>query len=254
VKVTGAVAVVTGGASGLGEATVRRFVADGARVVILDRDVDKGKALASELGATAAFAETDVTDEDSVLAALAVAGEMGPLRVAVNCAGIGVAARALGRDGPHPLGLFRRTIEVNLVGTFNMCRLAADAMSRTDPLDDGERGVLVNTASVAAFDGQIGQPAYAASKGGVAALTLPLARELARVGVRVVTIAPGTFDTPMLAGLPAEAVHALEADIPFPPRVGRPDEFAALVAHIVDNRYLNGEVIRLDGAIRMPPR
>ncbi len=249
-----AVAVVTGGASGLGEATVRRLVGAGAKVVILDRDADRGKALAGELGAATAFAETDVTDEGSVLAALAVAADLGPLRVAVNCAGIGVAGRALGRDGPHPLALYRRTIEVNLVGTFNVCRLAAAAMAGTEPLADGERGVIVNTASVAAFDGQIGQVAYASSKGGVVALTLPLARELARVGIRVLAIAPGTFDTPMLAGLPQEAVDALEADIPFPRRVGQPAEFAHLVAHIVENRYLNGEVIRLDGAIRMPPK
>jgi NAD(P)-dependent dehydrogenase (short-subunit alcohol dehydrogenase family) len=250
-----AVAVVTGGASGLGEATVRRLVGAGAQVVILDRDGDRGKALASELGSATAFAETDVSDEASVLAALAVAAEMGPLRIAVNCAGIGVAGRALGKDGPHPLALYRKTIEVNLIGTFNVCRLAADAMAKTTPIgDDGERGVIVNTASVAAFDGQVGQVAYSSSKGGVVALTLPLARELARVGVRVMTIAPGTFATPMLAGLPHEAVQALEADIPFPRRVGQPAEFADLVVHIVENRYLNGEVIRLDGAIRMPPK
>jgi NAD(P)-dependent dehydrogenase (short-subunit alcohol dehydrogenase family) len=249
-----AVAVVTGGASGLGEATVRRLVGAGAKVVILDRDADRGKALSGELGPAVAFAETDVTSEESVLAAIGVASEMGPLRIAVNCAGIGVAARALGKDGPHPLALYRKTIEVNLVGTFNVCRLAADAMARTEPLADGERGVIVNTASVAAFDGQIGQAAYASSKGGVVALTLPLARELARSGIRVLTIAPGTFETPMLASLPAEAVRALEADIPFPRRVGQPAEFADLVAHLVSNRFLNGEVIRLDGAIRMPAK
>jgi NAD(P)-dependent dehydrogenase (short-subunit alcohol dehydrogenase family) len=249
-----AVAIVTGGASGLGEATVRRLVGAGARVVILDRDADRGKALSTELGATVAFAETDVTSEESVLAAIGVASEMGPLRIAVNCAGIGVAARVLGKDGPHPLALYRTAIEVNLIGTFNVCRLAADAMAKTEPLADGERGVIVNTASVAAFEGQIGQAAYASSKGGVVALTLPLARELARLGIRVLAIAPGTFATPMLAGLPAEAVAGLEADIPFPRRVGEPAEFAQLVAHLVENRYLNGEVIRLDGAIRMPAK
>jgi NAD(P)-dependent dehydrogenase (short-subunit alcohol dehydrogenase family) len=254
VDVNGAVAVVTGGASGLGEATVRRLVGAGAKVVVVDRDGDRGKALASELGPATAFAEADVTSDESVLAAIAVAAELGPLRIAVNCAGIGVAAKALGKDGPHSLKLFRKAIEVNLVGTFNVCRLAADAMSRTEPLADGERGVIVNTASVAAFDGQIGQPAYAASKGGVVAMTLPLARELARIGVRVLTIAPGTFATPLLAGLPDEAIRALEADIPFPKRVGDPAEFAAFVAHIVENRFLNGEVIRLDGAIRMPAK
>jgi NAD(P)-dependent dehydrogenase (short-subunit alcohol dehydrogenase family) len=247
-----AVAVVTGGASGLGEATVRRLAEAGAKVVILDRDAERGKALSGELGVE--FAETDVTSEESVLAALAVANELGPLRIAVNCAGIGVAARTLGKDGPHPLALYRKTIEINLVGTFNVCRLAADAISRTEPLADGERGVIVNTASVAAFEGQIGQAAYSSSKGGVVALTLPLARELARVGIRVLAIAPGTFDTAMLATLPHDAVEALAADVPFPKRVGQPSEYADLVAHLVANRYLNGEVIRLDGAIRMAPK
>jgi NAD(P)-dependent dehydrogenase (short-subunit alcohol dehydrogenase family) len=254
-KLEGAVALVTGGASGLGEATVRRLVAGGARAVIVDRDVAKGQALAAELGASARFAEADVTASDPVQAAIDLASSLGPLRVAVSCAGVGWAARTVGKDGtPHDLELFKTVIGINLVGTFNVLRLAAAAMAKCEPSDDGERGVIVNTASVAAFDGQIGQISYSASKAGVAGMTLPAARDLSSVGVRVVTIAPGTFDTPMLALLPEPARQALAAGIPFPRRLGQPDDFAQLVAHIVANRYLNGETIRLDGALRMPPK
>jgi NAD(P)-dependent dehydrogenase (short-subunit alcohol dehydrogenase family) len=250
----GAVALVTGGASGLGEATVRRLAAGGARVVIVDRDTTRGPALAEALGTAVAFAEADVTMEDEVQAAVALAGELGPVRIVVNCAGIGAAGRMLGKDGPMPLARFRKVVEVNLIGTFNVCRLAAGAIALTEPLADGERGVIVNTASVAAFDGQIGQAAYSASKGGIVGMTLPIARELARTGIRIMTIAPGTFDTPLFDTLPAGARDALAADIPFPHRLGHASEYADLVAHIVANPYLNGTTIRLDGAIRMPPK
>ena len=250
-----AVALVTGGASGLGEATVRRLVGMGGRAVIVDRDRDKGETLAGELGDAAAFAAADVTSVDDVTAAVSRATEMGPLRIAVNCAGIGWASRVVGRDGsPHDLEIYKTVIGVNLIGTFNVLRLAAAAMAATEPLEDGQRGVVVNTASVAAFDGQIGQIAYASSKAGVVGLTLPAARDLASVGVRVVTIAPGTFDTPMLAMLPEAARQALAQGIPFPKRLGHVDDFAGLVEHIARNDYLNGETIRLDGALRMPPR
>jgi NAD(P)-dependent dehydrogenase (short-subunit alcohol dehydrogenase family) len=252
-KIAGSVALVTGGASGLGEATVRRLVQSGARALIVDRDSAKGSALAKELGA--AFAETDVVSHEQVLAAVNAASALGPLRIVVNCAGIGIAARTLGKDGaPHDLELYRTVIQVNLIGTFNVLRLAAAAMAKTPALEDGERGVIINTASVAAFDGQIGQVAYSSSKGGVVGLTLPAARDLSSVGIRVVTIAPGIFDTPMLALLPEPARQALGAGVPFPKRVGQPREYAALVEHIAQNSYLNAEVIRLDGALRMAPK
>ena len=247
------VAMVTGGASGLGGATTRRLAADGAQVVILDLVSSPGTALASELGDRVRFVPADVRDESSVQAAVDAARSMGELRIAVTCAGIGTAGRVVGRNGPLALADFQRTIDVNLVGTFNVLRLAATAMLGNEPVD-GDRGVVVMTASIAAYDGQIGQAAYAASKGGVVALTLTAARDLADKFVRVVTIAPGTFATPMLSGLPEEATAALEAGIPHPSRLGQPDEYAALVRHVVDNGILNGEVIRLDGALRMPPR
>jgi NAD(P)-dependent dehydrogenase (short-subunit alcohol dehydrogenase family) len=248
--------VVTGGASGLGEATVRRLVDAGATVTIVDRDGQRAEALAKELGDRAGFAVADVTDEGQVQAAVEQAAASGPLRIAVNCAGVGWASRVIARDGtPHDLGAFQFVVNINLIGTFNGMRFAASAMSKTDPIDeDGSRGVIVNTASVAAFDGQIGQIAYSASKGGIVGMTLPAARDLAPVGVRVLTIAPGTMDTPLLGQLPEEGRKALAANIPFPKRLGRSDDFAALVQHMVENDYLNGEVIRLDGAIRMPPK
>ncbi len=254
-ELAGASAVVTGGASGLGEATSRRLVAGGAKVVIVDRDQAKGEALATELGGGADYAPADVTSPDDIAAAVAHADELAPLRVAVNCAGVGWAGRVVARDGtPHDLDLFHTVLNINLIGTFNVLRLAAAAMARHEPNEDGERGVVINTASIAAFDGQIGQIAYAASKAGVVGLTLPAARDLAAVGVRVLTIAPGTFDTPMLALLPQEQRDLLAPGIPFPRRLGDPDDFAALVEHIVANDYLNGETIRLDGALRMPPK
>jgi NAD(P)-dependent dehydrogenase (short-subunit alcohol dehydrogenase family) len=255
-EISGAAAVVTGGASGLGEATVRRLVGAGAKVVILDRDTAKGEALAKDLGASAAYSPTDVTNAGDVAAAIELASSLGPLRIAVSCAGVGWAGRVVARDGtPHDLDLYSTVISINLIGTFNVLRLAAAAMAATEPTESSERGVIVNTASIAAFDGQIGQIAYASSKAGVVGMTLPAARDLASVGVRVMTIAPGTFDTPMLAMLPETARQALAAGIPFPPRLGDPDsDYAALVEHIVRNSYLNGETIRLDGALRMPPR
>jgi NAD(P)-dependent dehydrogenase (short-subunit alcohol dehydrogenase family) len=249
-------AVVSGGASGLGEATTRRLVARGAAVTILDLQEDRGQALAAELGGHTTFVRTDVTDEDSVQAAIAEAtGKDRPLRIAINCAGIGWAQRTVGRGGePHDLGAFTKIVMVNLVGTFNVLRLAAAAMSQTEPEEDGERGVVVNTASIAAYDGQIGQIAYAASKGGIVGLTLPAARDLSSVGVRVCTIAPGLVDTPLLGMLPEEARAALAAGIPFPKRLGRPDDFAQLAMDIVEHGYLNGEVVRMDGALRMAPK
>ncbi len=248
-------ALVTGGASGLGEATVRRLVTGGARVVIADLAVDKGEALAAELGEAAMFARTDVTDPGQVAAAVAAAGEMGPLRVVINCAGIGWAQRTIERDGtPHDLAGFAKVVQINLVGTFNVIAQAASAMSRTEPLVDGERGVIVNTSSIAAYDGQIGQAAYSASKGGVVGMTLPIARDLSSVGIRVCTIAPGLVDTPLLAGLPEPAREALAANVPFPKRLGVPDDFARLALAIIDHGYLNGEVIRMDGALRMAPK
>jgi NAD(P)-dependent dehydrogenase (short-subunit alcohol dehydrogenase family) len=251
----GKVALVTGGASGLGGATVRALAARGARVVIADRSRDQGEALARELGKDALFVETDVTDEAQMRAAVERAKtELGGLHVCIGCAGIGTAARVVGKSGPFPLDLFQLTVNVNLVGMFNMLRIAATAMSENQPDAGGERGIIVMTASIAAYDGQIGQVAYSASKAGVVGMTLPVARELARFGVRVMTIAPGTFDTPMLANLPEEQRQALAAGIPFPSRLGNPAEFAALALHIVDNAMLNGETIRLDGALRMPPK
>jgi len=252
-QLNGCVALVTGGASGLGAATVRRLAEGGAKVMIVDRDEARGQALASELGA--AFSKADVTDPAQIEAAIVAAGQLGPLRIAVSCAGVGFAARTLDRTGkPHDLEVFRTIVGVNLIGTFNVLRLAAAAIARSEPLEHGERGVIVNTASVAAFDGQIGQIAYAASKGGVAAMTLPAARDLAPVGIRVVTIAPGIFDTPMLGTLPDDRRAALATDVVFPKRLGDPAEYGALVAAIVETGYLNGETIRLDGGIRMPPK
>jgi NAD(P)-dependent dehydrogenase (short-subunit alcohol dehydrogenase family) len=247
------VALVTGGASGLGLATVRALAGAGAKVVIVDLPSSDGKDVAESIGDAARFSPADVTSEEPVSAALDVADQLGQLRVVVNCAGIGTAARVVGKNGPFPLDRFRRTVEVNLIGTFNVIRLAAERIARGEPVD-GERGVIVNTASVAAFDGQIGQAAYSASKGGVSALTLPVARELAQSLIRVVTIAPGLFETPMLAGLPEEARASLGAQVPHPARLGKPEEFADLALSIVRNPMLNGETIRLDGAIRMAPR
>ncbi len=248
-----AVALVTGGASGLGGATTRRLVADGAEVVIVDLAASPGADLAQELGDAVRFMPADVRDPAQVQAAIDVAQEQGELRIVVNCAGVGTPGRVVGRSGPHSLDSFQTVIDINLVGTFNVLRLAAVAMLENEPVD-GDRGVIVMTASIAAFDGQIGQAAYAASKGGIVGLTLAAARDLADKGVRVMTIAPGTFATPMLAGLPPEATAALEAQVPHPSRLGDPSEYAALVRHIIENGMLNGEVIRLDGALRMPPR
>jgi NAD(P)-dependent dehydrogenase (short-subunit alcohol dehydrogenase family) len=249
-------AVVSGGASGLGEATTRELAARGAAVTILDLQEDRGRALAAELGGHTTFIRTDVTDEASVRAAVEEAtGKDRLLRIAINCAGIGWAQRTVGRDNtPHDLDPFVKTVMVNLVGTFNVLRLAAAAMAATEPGEDGERGVVVNTASIAAYDGQIGQIAYSASKGGIVGMTLPAARDLSNVGIRVCTIAPGLVDTPLLGGLPEEARQALSAGIPFPKRLGRPADFAELALDIVQHGYLNGEVIRMDGALRMAPR
>lgn len=248
--------VVTGGASGLGAGTARMLVENGGRVVLVDLQREAGEALAKELGAQARFAETDVGNEESAQAAINTAvSAFGGLHGLVNCAGVAPAEKVLGKEGAiHRLATYQRVINVNLVGSFNMIRLAADAMSRGEPNAAGERGVIVSTASVAAFDGQIGQTAYAASKGGVVAMTLPLARELARSGIRVMTIAPGIFETPMLLGMPPEVQDALGKMVPFPSRLGKPAEYAALVRHIMENTMLNGEVIRLDGAIRMAPK
>jgi NAD(P)-dependent dehydrogenase (short-subunit alcohol dehydrogenase family) len=251
--IAGATALVTGGASGLGLATATRLVADGASIVVVDLPSSAGAEVADRLGDRARFVAADVTVEDDVRAALDAAVDLGELRVVVNCAGVGPAAKVLGRNGVHELELFSRTVQINLVGTFNVLRLAAERMAALDLVGE-ERGVIVNTASVAAFDGQIGQAAYSASKGGVVGLTLPIARELAELQIRVVTIAPGIFETPMLAALPEAARESLGKQVPHPSRLGRPDEYAALVAHIVSNPMLNGETIRLDGAIRMAPR
>ncbi len=248
-------ALVTGGASGLGEACVRRFVVQGARVVILDRDADKGQKLAGELGDAVRFAQADVTSEADVQAAIRAAEEaFGGLHINVNCAGVGWAERTVGKAGPHSLELFETVIKINLIGTFNVIRLAAARMSANEPNEEGERGVIINTASVAAFDGQIGQAAYSASKGGIVGMTLPIARDLSRSGIRVVTIAPGLFDTPLMGALPEEARQSLGAQVPFPSRLGRPAEFAHLAQAIIENPMLNGEVIRLDGALRMQPK
>ena len=271
--IKGTVALITGGASGLGAATARRLFDAGASVVLVDLPGSAGDAFAAELTASAAagagaaaaeggrravFVPADVTDEAQMQAAIDAASALGPLRIVVNCAGIATPGKVLGRDGVLPLEAFNRVIQINLVGTFNVIRLAAAAMAATEPaateLGGPERGVIINTASVAAFDGQIGQPAYAASKGAVAAMTLPVARELARSLIRVVTIAPGIFETPMMAGLPQEAQDSLGQQVPHPSRLGRPAEYANLAAHIVENAMLNGETIRLDGAIRMGPK
>jgi NAD(P)-dependent dehydrogenase (short-subunit alcohol dehydrogenase family) len=253
VEITDGVAVVTGGASGLGLATAEVLVAAGAKVVLLDLPGSPGEERAAELGDAVRFAAGDVRSESDVAAALDVADGLGPLRVAVNCAGTGNAIRVIGRKGVFPLADFTRIIEINLIGTFNVLRLAAERMVAHEPVGE-ERGVIINTASAAAFDGQIGQAAYSASKGGVVGMTLPIARDLASSYIRVVTIAPGLFDTPLLAGLPEEARASLGGQVPHPARLGRPAEFGALAAHIVANPMLNGEVIRLDGAIRMGPR
>jgi NAD(P)-dependent dehydrogenase (short-subunit alcohol dehydrogenase family) len=254
-QISGNVALVTGGASGLGLATVRRLHGAGASVVLMDLPTSNGTAVAKELGDRAAFSPGDVTSPDDVEAALdtALALTGGPPRIVVNCAGIGNAARTAGKDGPFPLDAFNRVIQVNLVGTFNVIRLAAFRMSQAEE-QDGERGVVVNTASVAAFDGQIGQAAYSASKGGIVGLTLPVARDLARLKIRVMTIAPGLFQTPLLGGLSEEQIKSIGSQVPHPSRLGQPEEYAALAAHIVENPMLNGETIRLDGAIRMAPR
>ena len=247
--------IVTGGASGLGAATVRRFHARGANVVIADLNAEMGEALAAELGSRAVFQRTDVSAEADAEACVAKAvSSFGSLQGLINCAGIGIAEKVLNKDGPQKLANFARVININLVGTFNMIRLAAEAMSKGEPNTAGERGVIVNTASVAAWDGQIGQPAYAASKAGIVGMTLPIARELARFGIRVCTIAPGLFYTPMMESLPPEVQESLGKSVPFPPRLGRPDEFAQLAAQIVENEMLNGESIRLDGALRLAPR
>lgn len=247
--------LVTGGASGLGGATVRVLAEAGANVVIVDLNQVKGAALAAELGERARFVAGNVADEEGMKKAIATTvSTFGALHGAINCAGIGVAEKTVGKEGPHALASFKKIIEVNLIGTFNVIRLTAAQMAGQEPQASGERGVIVNTASIAAFDGQIGQAAYAASKGGIVGMTLPIARDLARLGIRVVTIAPGLFDTPLLAGLPEEVKQVLGAQVPFPPRLGDPSEYGALAKHIIENEMLNGEVIRLDGALRMPPK
>ena len=251
--IKGLAAIVTGGGSGLGAATAAHLATLGCKVAVADINQAAAEAQAARIGGVGVAC--DVADSSSAEAAFAAArAAHGPVRVLVNCAGVGTAGRIVGRDGPMKLEAFERVIRVNLIGSFNMLRLAAAEMSAADPLDEDERGVIINTASIAAFEGQIGQPAYAASKGGVVGMTLPAARELARAGVRVMTIAPGLFHTPMVEGLPLETQAGLGAGIPFPSRLGRPSEYAELVEHIVRNRFLNGEVVRLDGALRMPPR
>jgi NAD(P)-dependent dehydrogenase (short-subunit alcohol dehydrogenase family) len=244
--------IITGGASGLGAATARMIAENGGKLVLADVQVDAGEKLAAELGGK--FVKCDVTSEADGLAVVAAATAMGTLRGLVNCAGVAPAIKTVGKDGPHPLDQFQRTININLVGTFNMCRLAADAMGKTEAAEWGERGVIINTASVAAFDGQIGQAAYGASKAAVAGMTLPMARDLSRSGIRVMTIAPGIFETPMLLGMPAEVQDALGKMVPFPPRLGKPFEYAHLAKAIIENTMMNGETIRLDGAIRMQPK
>jgi len=254
-QVQDCIAVVTGGASGLGEATVRDIVSGGGRAAILDLQADKGEALAQELGDAAIFINTDITNEESAQKALAKAVEVfGAVNAAVNCAGVGVAEKLLGRKGPMPLDNFRKVVEINLIGTINIIIQAVANMVKNAPNEGGERGVIVNTASAAAFDGQIGQPAYSASKGGVVGMTLPISRECAEYGIRVCTICPGIFDTPMLAQLPEKVRDALGQMVPFPKRLGQPSEFAQLTRQIIENGYFNGEVIRLDGGIRMAPK
>ena len=254
-KIGDLTALVTGAASGLGEATARAIVERGGRVLLADLNEERGASLATELGDAARFVRTDVTSEQDVGAALAAAAAMGTVRAVVQCAGVGWAQRTLDREGnAHSLEYFGKVVQINLVGTFNVLRLAAAAMASNAPLQHGERGVVINTASIAAFDGQIGQIAYAASKAGVAGMTLPAARDLSKVGIRVLTIAPGTFDTPMLALLPDEQRSALAAQIPFPARLGAPGDYAQLAVHMIENGYLNGETVRLDGALRMAPK
>jgi NAD(P)-dependent dehydrogenase (short-subunit alcohol dehydrogenase family) len=247
------VAIVTGGGSGLGEATARALRAKGAKVALFDIGLDRAEKVAAEIGGIAV--RCDVASAESGEAAVAEAARrLGEARILVNCAGIAIGTKTVGKDGPHPLDTYRRVIEINLIGTFNMIRLFADRAQKLEPLAGGERGVIVNTASVAAYDGQIGQAAYSASKGGVVGMTLPIARDLARSGIRVMTIAPGIFKTPMMAGMPQDVQESLGAAVPFPPRLGEPSEYAALAVHIVENQMLNGETIRLDGAIRMAPK
>lgn len=254
-QLMGRVVVITGGASGLGAATARLFAGAGARLALWDLNTEAGNALAAEFGSHGVFVQTDVTNGDDVQRALTqVQEQFGGVHIVINCVGIATAERVIGRQGPLPLERFTRVIQINLIGTFNVIRLAVVLMMQNTPTAEGERGVIINTASVAAFEGQIGQPAYAASKAGVAGMTLPLAREFASHGIRVVAIAPGVFDTPMVAGLPEPAQQALSAAVPFPKRLGRPDEYAALARHIVENVMLNGAIIRLDGALRMGPR
>ena len=251
-RIDESVFLISGGASGLGLATARELVGQGGKAVLLDINAEAGQQALAELGANARFVRADITrEEDGRAAVVQVLEAFGALHGLVNCAGVAPAEKVLGRNGAHGLDSFRRTVEVNLIGSFNLLRLAAEAMAQNAPNVEGERGVIINTASVAAFDGQMGQAAYAASKGGVAALTLPAARDLARSGIRVMCIAPGVFETPMMAGMPQEVRDSLAANVPFPPRLGRPDEYAALVRHIVENTMLNGEVTRLDGALRM---
>lgn len=251
-RIDESVFLISGGASGLGLATARELVGQGGKAVLLDINAEAGQQALAELGVNARFVRADITREEDGRAAVAqVLEAFGALHGLVNCAGVAPAEKVLGRNGAHGLDSFRRTVEVNLIGSFNLLRLAAEAMAQNAPNVEGERGVIINTASVAAFDGQMGQAAYAASKGGVAALTLPAARDLARSGIRVMCIAPGVFETPMMAGMPQEVRDSLAANVPFPPRLGRPDEYAALVRHILENTMLNGEVIRLDGALRM---
>ena len=254
-QIKNSVFLVTGGASGLGAATARMAAENGGKVVIADMQADAGQKFAKELGAVARFVKTDVTAEAAAKGAVDLAlKEFGGLHVLVNCAGVAIGEKTIGKEGPHQLASFTRVITVNLIGTFNMIRLAADAMAKAGPNAAGERGVIINTASVAAFDGQIGQAAYSASKGGVVGMTLPIARDLARSGIRVCTIAPGIFETPMLLGMPKDVQDALGKMVPFPSRLGRPAEYAQLARSIVENEMLNGEVIRLDGAIRMAPK
>jgi len=251
-QIQNGVFIITGGASGLGAATARMIAANGGKVVLADVQVDAGEKLAAELGGQ--FVKCDVTSETDGKAVVAAALAMGPVRGLVNCAGVAPAVKTVGKDGPHPLDVFQRVVNINLIGTFNMCRLAADAMAKMDATEQGERGVIINTASVAAYDGQIGQVAYASSKAAVVGLTLPMARDLSRSGIRVMTIAPGIFETPMLLGMPQEVQDALGKMVPFPPRLGKPEEYAHLSKTIIENVMMNGETIRLDGAIRMQPK
>jgi NAD(P)-dependent dehydrogenase (short-subunit alcohol dehydrogenase family) len=254
-KIQGSTFLITGASSGLGAATAQRLANAGANILIADLNSEAGEALAADLGANAKFVKTNVASEEDVQGAVDTAvSTFGALHGAINCAGIAIATKVIGRNGPHDLDAFSKVIQVNLIGTFNVIRLAAAVMAASEPNGAGERGVIINTASVAAFDGQMGQAAYSASKGGVVGMTLPIARDLARSGIRVMTIAPGIFETPMLAGLPEKARQSLGEQVPFPSRLGRPAEYAALAQHIIENEMLNGEVIRLDGAIRMAPR